>query len=84
MNPPDKNMEDLGGTKILTDIPSYKKNIEREKQKVNRESEIAGSKEESDEKVKNDAHKRKSNPHKKRKSRPSEKAMDMQKKIRWS
>ena len=80
MNPPDKNMEDLGGTKILTDIPSYKKNIEREKQKVNRESEIAGSKEESDEKVKNDAHKRKSNPHKKRKSRPSEKAMDMQKK----
>ena len=80
MNPPDKNMEDLGGTKILTDIPSYKKNIEREKQKVNRESEIAGSKEESDEKVKNDAHKKKSNPHKKRKSRPSEKAMDMQKK----
>lgn len=34
MNPPDRNMgEDLGGTKILTDIPSYKKNIEEEKKK---------------------------------------------------
>lgn len=34
MNPPDKNIgEDLGGTKILTDIPSYKKNIEREKKR---------------------------------------------------
>lgn len=49
MNPPDKNMgEDLGGTKILTDIPSYKKNIEREKQRLNQESEIASDAENFD------------------------------------
>lgn len=78
MNPPDKNMEDLGGTKILTDIPSYKKSIEREKERLNNESEIAGSIDESNEK--NDSHKKKSNSHKKRKVHPSEKSIDMHKK----
>lgn len=45
MNPPDNKGEDLGGTKILTDIPSYKNNIEREKRKLNSESELASDKE---------------------------------------
>lgn len=45
MNPPDNKGEDLGGTKILTDIPSYKKNIEKEKKRLNSSSEMASEKE---------------------------------------
>ncbi len=45
MNPPDNKGEDLGGTKILTDIPNYKKNIEREKKKVNSRDEMASDRE---------------------------------------
>lgn len=49
MNPPDKNKgEDLGGTKILSDIPSYKRNIEREKRKLNVNGEFAGEKKDTD------------------------------------
>ena len=53
MNPPDKNIgEDLGGTKVLTDIPDYKRKIEREKRKSKLNSEAASD-------VEKNAHQRK-------------------------
>ncbi len=45
MNPPDNKGEDLGGTKILTDIPNYKKNIEKEKKRINSNDEMASDRE---------------------------------------
>ena len=39
MNPPDKNIgDDLGGTKVLSDISGYRRNIEREKLNESREA----------------------------------------------
>lgn len=64
MNPPDKNIgEDLGGTKILSDIQSYKKNIEKEKRRTSAEAEAAGTSEErkkSDNLKKHHRHKKES------------------------
>ncbi len=49
MNPPDKNIgDDLGGTKILNEIPNYKRNIEREKKRQYSRSEAAGARDDAE------------------------------------
>ncbi len=46
MNPPDKNVgDDLGGTKVLSDISGYRRNIEKEKLNGSREAASTGEKE---------------------------------------
>lgn len=48
MNPPDKNIgDDLGGTKVLSDISGYRRNMEREK--LNNNSEAASAREDGNE-----------------------------------
>lgn len=61
MNPPNKNIgEDLGGTKVLTDIPDYKRKIEGEKRKSKLNSEAASDRERKTQKGKNTSSKSRS------------------------